>query len=119
MEGREAQVGLVDAVGAHRLRVTQAREPSRDVVAGFLPYRDDKRLDYAVDGFLLGEGHLQVDLREFRLAVGAKVFVAKTPNDLEVFLESRNHEELLEDLRRLRQSIEGAGIHAAGNQIIA
>ena len=54
----------------------------------------------------LDEGHLEVELRELGLAVGAQVLVAEAAGDLEVALEARDHQELLEQLRRLRQRVE-------------
>ncbi len=65
------------------------------------------------------EAHLQIDLREFELAVGALVFVAEAAGDLEVAVEAGDHQDLLEDLRRLRQRVKLAGMHAAGHQEIA
>jgi hypothetical protein len=67
----------------------------------------------------LGEGHLQVDLGELGLAVGAQVFVAEAARDLEVAVEAGDHEDLLEDLRRLGKRIEAAGVDAAGDEIVA
>jgi len=63
--------------------------------------------------------HLQIDLGELRLAVGAQVFVAEATHNLKVLVESRDHQDLLEHLRRLRQGIERSRLHAAGYQIIA
>ena len=68
---------------------------------------------------LLRERHLQIDLREFGLAVGAQILVAEAAHDLEILLEAADHQQLLEDLRRLRQRVELAGIDAAGHQIVA
>src|SRR5690349_1401411 len=65
------------------------------------------------------ETHLQVNLREFELAIGAKIFVAETARNLEVAVETRDHQNLLEDLRRLRQCIKLARMYPAGNQKIA
>ena len=45
------------------------------------------------------EGGLDVDLREFRLAICAQIFVAKTSCDLIVTIKARHHEQLLEQLR--------------------
>ena len=67
----------------------------------------------------LREGHLEVDLGELRLAVGAEVFVAEAAGDLEVAVEAGDHEDLLEDLRRLRQRVERAGVDAAGDEVVA
>ncbi len=68
---------------------------------------------------LAREAHLEIDLRELKLAVGAQVFVAEAAGDLEVAVEAGDHEDLLEDLRRLRQRVELAGMHAAGDKKIA
>ena len=65
------------------------------------------------------EADLQIDLSELRLAIGAQVFVAEAAHDLEVSVESRDHQDLLEQLRRLRQRIELAGIDAAGHEVVA
>jgi hypothetical protein len=65
------------------------------------------------------EAHLQIDLRELKLAVGAQVLVAEAAGDLEVAVEAGDHEDLLEDLRRLRQRVELARMHAAGDEKIA
>ena len=68
---------------------------------------------------VVDERHLDVELGEFRLPVGAKVFVAETAGDLEIAVEARNHQELLVELRRLGQRIEMAGMKAAGDQEVA
>ena len=67
----------------------------------------------------LREGDLEVDLGELGLAVGAEVFVAEAAGDLEVAVEAGDHEDLLEDLRRLRQRVEVAGVDAAGDEVVA
>ena len=73
---------------------------------------DEERLDRVEDVLLRREGHLEVDLRELELAVGAQVLVAKAAGDLEVLLEARHHQDLLEELGRLRQRVELAAVHA-------
>src|SRR5204863_6052620 len=52
-------------------------------------------------------------------AVGARVLVAKAWRDLEVAVEARDHGELLELLRRLRQRVELAGMQARRHQEVA
>ncbi len=79
----------------------------------------EHRLDHFKDALLLRERHLDIDLRELGLAVGAEVFIAEAAHDLEIFVVAADHQQLLEDLRRLRQSVEAAGLDAAGDQIIA
>lgn len=79
-----AQVRLVGAEAAHRLVVTHALERNPDLDA----HLGEQALDQAlVDGehVLPGhERHLDVELGEVGLAVGAKVLVAEAARDLHV-----------------------------------
>ena len=69
---------------------------------------------------LLGrEGDLEVDLRELGLAVGAQILVAEALDDLEVAVHAGDHQDLLEDLRRLRQRVELGRMDAARHQVVA
>ena len=107
----EAQVGLVGAVALHRLGVGEPRERRLELDAEHLaPERRDHPLADAEDVLLVDEGHLHVDLRELGLAVGAQVLVAQAARDLEVPVEAGDHEELLVELRRLRQRVELARV---------
>ena len=63
--------------------------------------------------FLLHKRHFAVDLGKFGLAVGAEVFVAEALHNLEIPVEPRHHQQLLEGLGRLRQGVKLAGVHAA------
>jgi hypothetical protein len=66
------------------------------------------------------EGELDVELIKLaRRAVCASVLVAEAGGDLEVAVEARHHVELLEHLRRLRQSKELARIDAARDEVVA
>ncbi len=49
---------------------------------------------------------------------GAGVLVAEARRDLEVAIETRDHDELLELLRRLRECVELSGMQARGHQIV-
>ena len=63
------------------------------------------RLDRLEDVLLLDEAHLDIELVELAgRAVGAGILVAEARRDLEVAVEARDHDELLELLRRLRQA---------------
>src|SRR5438045_4608841 len=55
------------------------------------------------DLILREERGLDVELGELRLAVGAQILIAEAAHDLVVAIEPGNHQQLLEDLRRLRQ----------------
>jgi hypothetical protein len=56
---------------------------------------------------------------ELGLTVGAEVLVAVAARDLEVAFEAAHHQQLLEQLRALRQRIEGTGLQAGGHEEVA
>ena len=65
--------------------------------------------------FLLHERHLTVDLSELGLTVCTKILITETFGNLEITVETADHQQLLQGLRRLGQCIELTWIHAAGN----
>ncbi len=115
----QSQVRLVCAELPHGLVVGHARKGNRQIDTRSRKARLHKLLHHAEDRVLLREAHLQIHLRELKLAVGAQILVAEAPCNLKIPVEARDHQDLLEDLRRLRQRIELAGMHAAGHQKIA
>ena len=121
---RVAQVRLVIAIFQHRLAIRDARERTRRgyrlAVGKFLEHAREDGLDGIEHVILRDEAHFEVELIEFaRATVGARVFVAEAGRDLEIAVEARDHQQLFEHLRRLRQRIEFAGMDAAGHQIVA
>ena len=102
---------LVVGEPPHRQLELRAADPLEDV--GEQPLVD---LDHVVDA---DEGHLDVELGEVGLAVGAQVLVPEAAGDLVVALEAGDHQQLLEELRRLRQRVEGALLEAAGDEEVA
>ena len=75
------------------------------------------RLDRVEHVLLRDEAHLEIELIELAgRAVGARVLVAEARRDLEIAVEARDHGELLELLRRLRQRVELAGMDARRHQ---
>ena len=115
----QAQVRLVRAKLAHGVVIGDARERRGQRNSGRRKSCRQKLLHYCKHGLLARKTHLQIDLRELKLAIGAQVLVAEATGDLEVAVEAGNHEDLLEDLRRLRQRIKLARMHAAWHQKIA
>ncbi len=115
----EAQVRLVAAVFADAVLVEHVRKRRGGFDTGDGARVDHHFFDDAENIFLARKGHFEVELREFGLAIGAQVFVAKTFDDLEVAVEAADHQNLFEDLRRLRQRIKLAVMYAAGNEIVA
>ena len=71
------------------------------------------------DVLVVDERHLDVELGELGLAVGAEVLVAEAAGDLEVAVEAGDHQQLLVKLGRLGQRVEVPGMDPAGNQEVA
>ena len=115
----KTQVRLVAAILANRVLIKHVRKRPLRFNACNGARAHHHRFDDVKNIFLARERHFDVELREFGLAVGAQIFVAKTFDDLEVAVEAADHQDLLEDLRRLRQRVELAVMHAAGNEIVA
>ena len=115
----DAQIGLVGTVAAHRLGVRHARE----LRGQFHPDHVAEHMPHHVFGQVLhiALGHprkFHVELGEFQLAVGAQRFVAEAAGDLVIAIETGHHQNLLEQLRALRQRVELAGVHARRHQKI-
>ena len=119
----DAQVWLIRAVGVHRVAVGNAAEGRLGCNAVLAVLGKDRRehvLEHREHVVLRGKGHLHVELIEFAgAAVAAGVLVAEARGDLEIAVEARRHEQLLELLRRLRQSVKLAGVLARRHKIVA
>ena len=115
----ETGVRLVVAVARDGLLIAHARE--RRVQRNAASCREnllDQALGNSHDVVLADKTQLKVYLGEFRLAVGAQVFIAETFDNLEIPVHAAHHQQLLEKLRRLRQSEEFARINPARHEII-
>ena len=116
----EAGIGLVHTVAAHGFFILHAREGTGDVHAhDVVEHAGHEVFGHGHDLFLVHEAHLDIHLGEFGLAVGTQVFVTEAAHDLEVAVETAHHEQLLEQLGRLRQGVELAGVETAGHQEVA
>ena len=112
--------GLSRAVPRDRLRVPHARErPQRRLSADRLEARDDAALEHVEHVLALDERHLEVELAELELPVRAQILVAPACCDLVVAVEPADHAQLLEELRRLRQRVELAGLEPDGHEEVA
>ena len=85
----------------------------------FLEKTGEELLVHLHDVVLGDVGHLEVDLSELGLTVGAEILVAEAAGDLEVSVEAREHQQLLIELRRLGQSVEFSVMYAARDEIVA
>ena len=116
----ETQVGLIAAVVFHSVCPRHALEwLSEFHAADLLEQVLSHALEELNDILLLYERHLAVYLRELRLAIGTQVFIAEALHYLEVAVEARHHQQLLQGLRALRQGVELAWIHATGHHKVA
>ena len=114
----QPQVGLVGSVEIHALLVGERgqwadvdTDRAEDMACDFLA-----QVEHIV---LRDERHLDIDLRELGLAVGAQVLVTQAAGDLVVALDAGDHKKLLEKLRRLRQRVERAGLGAGRDDVVA
>ena len=80
---------------------------------------DRHPLDERHDRGLVDEAHLEVELGELRLAVAAQVLVAEAAGDLEVAVDARDHQQLLELLGALGQGVDVARLEAARDDEVA
>ena len=108
------QIGFVGTVFQHRLGIRNAHKgqgAAFPAIGELLEDAVQHRFDGGENVFLGDKAHLQVELVELaRRAVGARVFIAKAGRDLEITVEARHHDQLLELLRGLRQGVELAGV---------
>ena len=119
---RVAQVRLVGAVFADRLGIRNERKFRRYrlAIGEFLEHPAQHRLDRGKDVVLRDKAHLHVELIELAgRAVGARILVAEAGRDLEIAVEARHHDELLELLRRLRQRVEFSRMQPRRHEIVA
>ena len=119
---RVAEIRLVAPVFLQRLGIGDARKDlgHRLALAELDEQVAEHRLDRLEHVLLLDEAHLDVELVELAGgAVGAGVLVAEAGRDLEVAVEARDHDELLELLRRLRQRVELARMEPRRDEEVA
>ena len=91
----------------------------RFAAAEFLEHAANDRLDRGEHVVLGDETHFQVELIEFAgRAIGAGVLVTKARRDLEIAVETGDHDQLFELLRRLRQGVEFSGMQPRRHQIV-
>ncbi len=117
---REAGIGTVGAEAAHGFVIGHPREGRFDPDSlHFLPDTGHQAFHNLINIIGGDERHLHINLGEFRLAVGALVFIAEAFDDLDIAVKPGNHAELFVNLRRLRQREELARADPAGDQKVA
>ena len=116
----EADIRLVVAVPEHRVRI---REPRKWARGRRPPDRLERchhdSLEHLEHVLARRERELQVELAKLELPVGAEILVAPAGRDLVVAVDAADHEQLLEQLRRLREREEAPGLQAHRQEEIA
>ena len=118
-EGK-SHIGFVRAKAVHRLGVAEVGEGigQFDLIQTG-KQGASKAFGDTHDVIFADEGHLDVDLGEFGLSIGAQILVAEALDDLEVAVVARDHQQLLVGLGRLRQGEKLAWMDPARDQIVA
>lgn len=112
----ETQIRLIRPVLLHRFLVRHARNRRGEVVSDRLPDGAQHVLGHRDDVVLFDKRHLEVELGELRLAVGAEVFVTVAAGNLVVAFHAANHQQLLEQLGRLWKRVPRAWRQASRHQ---
>ena len=115
----ETSIGLVGTVVFHRVVPGHALQ-----LANFHPLESAEDMlheafEQVEDVLLLDKRHFAIDLGELGLTVGAEVLIAETAHNLEVTVHASHHQQLFQRLRRLRQGVELARIHAGRHEEVA
>ena len=115
-----AGVGPIGAEAIHGLMPGEAREgPGQINPFDGLPDAGDQGFVELEDLLLIHEAHLDVQLGEFRLAIGPEVFIAEAAGHLVVALDAAHHQELLEQLGGLGQGKPFAAANPRRHQVVA
>ncbi len=115
----ETRVGLVGAVAVHRLGPGHRGDLGERRAGDGLDRRAHGPGHHLLHVRLTGEAHLHVVLHELELPVAAQVLVTQATRDLEVAVQAAHHEELLEQLRALRERVEVARAEARRHHEVA
>ena len=115
----ETCVGFIAAVEFHGVVPSHARQFGQVDAFYGLEQMAAHAFEHIQNVFLFDERHFAVYLRKFGLTVGTQIFVAETFHNLEIAVESADHQQLFQCLRTLRQSVELPLIHAARHHKIA
>ena len=93
---RQPQVRLVDPILPDGLVVIHSGKRRLDLIARSTKGCGQKPFHHFPHAFRLRIRHFQIDLREFRLAIGAQIFIAEAAHDLKIFVEAGDHQDLFE-----------------------
>ena len=119
---RVAQVWLIGAVPQRGIFIGNQRPVLIDLLAAtkFLEQAFEHGLDRIKHILLCHKAHFHIELIEIsRRAIRARVFIAETRGDLEIFIKARHHQQLLKLLRCLWQRVKLARMQTRRHKEIA
>ena len=102
----EADIGLIGTKTFLRLLPGHAGNIAHLLTSGFFDRSGDSNGNERENFFLRNETGFGVELHEFELTIGTKVFVAQTTSYLVITIDTANHAQLLEQLWALGQRVE-------------
>src|SRR5690606_30909010 len=114
----DAQIGLVRAEASHGFGEGHAREGAQVHVQMLLEHLADHLLGDLHDLLFVHERGFNIDLGELGLTVGTQVLIAEALGYLVVAVHAGHHQDLLEQLRRLRQREELTLMGSARYQVV-
>ncbi len=115
----EAQIRPVQAETVHTIPIGQPGEgPGHLDLQQLFEQGGDQAFHHPHDVLFGDEGHLHIDLGELRLPVGPEVLIPEAAAELIIAIQAGHHQELLEELGRLRQGEELSRLHPAGHQVV-
>ena len=101
----KTQVRLVRTVLLHRILVGHALNRAGNLHINQVPHGLNDALAQLNDVFLINERRLNVQLSELRLTVRTEILITVATSNLVVLLNTAHLQQLLEQLRGLRQSV--------------
>ncbi|MBA7588833.1 hypothetical protein ES708_30903 [subsurface metagenome] len=115
----EAQVRFVRTIAVHCFIVGQTGKGKRNIhIHGSMKDVVHHSLDYGKHVVFIDETHLYVDLGVFDLSIPPGILVAEATGNLEVLIQTGDHEQLFVDLRGLRKGVELSLVQPRGHQEI-
>ena len=115
-----AQVRLVGTIALHALIPGHADKVVFHLVAA--DFHEDclhQFFNYGEDIVFINETHFDVNLGEGRLTVSPQVFIPEASGNLEILFHTADHQQLLVDLRGLRQGPEFAVVQTGRHQVVS
>ena len=115
----KTKVGFICPILRHGLRVWHPDKVWQIHIDHLLKDVFGKSFKHVQHIGLVHEGHLTVDLGKLRLTVSAEIFIPETLDNLKVSVHPCHHQQLLQDLRRLRKRVEVSRLQSGRHQKVS